>query len=382
MTKFGCVAKRLTWNKVNLGMGNGPPQKDFRVRRRNYLSPPPSAERPTPVAPLAARAASRMIPAAMMPHLSISRRSLLAGATATLIASRAQAEGRPVLRVGTLPFGSVNWGIATILDNGFDKAAGLTVENVPLANNEAARIGFLSGSVDVIVTDLLFAARLRAEGKDITFLPYSSSEGSLVVKAGSPIKAIADLKGKSIGVAGGALDKSWLLLQAAAKKAGVDLAREARPVFGAPPLLSLKLESGELDAGLLYWTYAARLPAKDYRTVASVEDIAESLGAKGKIAFTGFVFKDTTTESTKVAFGMAERQAETLMAADPVWTKLRPLMKAPDEATFTALKDAFQRGIPHKPRDAEIADAIGGTALVGQATTLPEGLYVDQKVYG
>ncbi len=333
-----------------------------------------------------------MINATMIPISSFSRRSILAGTAAALLASQARAGDRPVVRVGTLPFGAVHWEIATILDNGLDKAAGLVVENVPLASNEAARIGFLSGSVDAIVTDLLFAARLRSEGKPITFLPYSTSEGSLVVKTGSPIRAIADLKGKSIGIAGGALDKSWLLLQASAKKQGLDLTRDARPVFGAPPLLSLKLESGELDAGLLYWTYAARLAAKAYRTVVHVEDLAESLGAQGKIAFVGFVFKENMPEATLAAFGKAERQAEALMGGDPaVWTKLRPLMNAPDEGTFVALRDAFRRGIPHKPRDTEIAEAsafyatlaaIGGPALVGKATTLPAGLYVDQKVYG
>ena len=333
-----------------------------------------------------------MIRATMTETSSLSRRGVIAGTAAALIASRARAADRPVLRVGTLPFGAVHWEIATILDNGLDRTAGLTVVNVPLASNEAARIGFLSGSVDAIVTDLLFAARLRAEGKPVTFLPYSTSEGALVVKAASPIRTIADLKGKSIGVAGGSLDKSWLLLRAAAKKGGLDLASEANPVFGAPPLLSLKLESGELDAGLLYWTYAARLAAEDYRTVVSVEDIAESLGAKGRIAFVGFVFEDTTPEGTLALFGKAERQAEAMMASDPaVWTKLRPLMKAPDEKTFVALRDAFRQGIPHKPRDAEIAEAtafyatlaaIGGPALVGKATTLPEGLYVDRKVYG
>ncbi len=317
---------------------------------------------------------------------------MLAGVAAALMASKARADDRSVLRVGTLPFGSLHWEIAALLDNGFDKAAGIVVENVPLASNEAARIGFLSGSVDTIVSDLLFAARLRAEGKNVTFMPYSASEGSLVVKAGSPIKAIGDLKGKSIGVAGGQLDKSWLLLQAAAKKQGLDLVGGAKAVFGAPPLLSLKLESGELDAALLYWPYAARLAAKDYRTIVSVEDLAESLGAKGRIAFAGFVFKDTTPQATLVAFGQAERRTEALMADDPaVWTKLRPLMKAPDEKTFVALKEAFQRGIPHKSRDAEIADAkalyatlarIGGPELVGRALTLPDGLYVDQKVYG
>lgn len=330
----------------------------------------------------------------MNPHLQLTRRGMLAAAAAALLApavAAAQA-ALPVLRVGTLPFGAVHWEIATILDNGLDKAAGIAVENVPLASNEAARIGFLSGSVDSIVTDLLFAARLRAEGKKIKFLPYSTSEGALVVKPGSPIQKIADLEGKSIGVAGGALDKSWLLLQAAAKAQGLDLASKAKPVFGAPPLLSLKVENGELDAGLLYWTYAARLEAQGFRTVITVEKIAEQLGAKGPIAFVGFVFRDGLAEATLTGFGKAARRAETMMADDPaVWAKLRPLMKAPDEKTFEALKAAFQHGIPTQPLATEIAEAtafyatlarIGGPGLVGTATALPEGLYVDPKVYG
>lgn len=339
-----------------------------------------------------------MILAVMTLDLRFHRRSIVAGAAciagaACAVAARpVRGEERPTLRVGTLPFGAVHWEVATITDNGLDAAAGIKVENVPLASNEAARIGFLSGSVDVIVTDLLFAARLRSEGRAIKFLPYSTSEGALIVKSASPIRTIADLKGKSIGIAGGSLDKNWLLLQAAAKKEGLDLASEAKPTFGAPPLLALKVENGELDAGLLYWTYAARLEAKGYRAVISAETIAERLGAKGRIAFVGFVFRDTTPEATLVAFGKAARRAETMMADDPsLWGKLRPLMRAPDDRTFTALKDAFQRGIPRKPLAAEIADArsfyavlagIGGPALVGKATTLPEGLYVDDKVYG
>jgi NitT/TauT family transport system substrate-binding protein len=66
-------------------------------------------------------------------------------------------------------------------------------------------------------------------------------------------------------------------------------------------------------------------------------------------------------------------------------------MDAPDQSTFEALKKAFIAGIPHRPRAAEIADAtalfallakLGGEALVGPARSLPDGLYVDQAVYG
>ena len=333
-----------------------------------------------------------MIRVAMtFPHV-LSRRDLLAGSVVALVASSARATQPRALRVGTLPFGAVHWTIATIHDNGLDQAAGLNVESVPLASNEAARIGFLSGSIDAIFTDLLFAARLRSEGRPVKFLPYSSSEGSLIVNADSPIRTVMDLKGKSIGVAGGALDKNWLLIQAYAKKQGFDLASEAKPMFGAPPLLAVKVENGELDAGLLYWTYAARLEAMGFRSVESVQGMAEDLGARGRIAFGGFLFKDDVPEETLEAFGKVARQAGTMLGQDAeAWTKVRPLMKVTDDRTFEALKGAFQRGIPRKPLRLEIADAkalygtlvkIGGPALVGRALTLPDELYVDAKVYG
>ena len=321
------------------------------------------------------------------------RRAVLAGSAASLIASRARADGLPVFTVGTLPFGTVNWAVQTLVQNGFDRANGISVEGVPLSSMEASRVAFLSGSVDTVVNDLLFAARLKAEGKAILFLPFSSTEGAVMVPGASPIKSIADLKGKSIGVGGGPLDKNWLLLRAAAKQeAGLDLVQDAHPVFGATPLLAAKVESGELESGVLYWNYCARLQAKGYRQLVSVEEIAASLGAKGKVALGGFLFQASAKASTLVAFAKAMRQTLTLMETDPgVWAKIRPLMQAPDDATFEALKTAFLRGVPHKPRDEEIAETqsfyaivakLGGTALVGNATSLPADLYVDQAIYG
>src|SRR5262249_11122528 len=143
---------------------------------------------------------------------------------------------------------------------------------------------------DVIVSDFLFAARLTAGGKPVMFLPFSSAEASLMTASGSPIHTIGDLKGRRIGVSGGPLDKGWLMLLAEAQRAhGLDLAREAAPVFGAPPLLQQQLEAGELDAALLYWNFAARLKAKGYREVTSVERLARNLGATGNVSMIGFV---------------------------------------------------------------------------------------------
>jgi NitT/TauT family transport system substrate-binding protein len=317
------------------------------------------------------------------------RRELLFAASAlhALGTGRALAEERAV-RIGILPFGTVAWEVETIRRNGLDSARGLRVEPIRLASNEAARIAFQSGAVDTIVSDLLLAARLRAEGKPVIFLPYSATEGAVMVPAASPIASVADLKGKRIGVAGGALDKSWLLLRAyAAERFGLDLAEQASPAFGAPPLLAEKLAAGELDAGLLYWNFCARLEAKGFRRLVGASEIARSFGLTGEIALLGYVFDEAFASDAArlAAFAAASRDAKARLASsDAAWESLRPLMAAEDEATFEALKRAFLAGIPSRPVAAERADAerlyavlarIGGEKLVGPAKNLPSGLY-------
>ena len=74
----------------------------------------------------------------------------------------------------------------------------------------------------------------------------------------SPIRGLADLAGRSIGVAGGPIDKSWLLLRAAALRKGLDLAKTARPSYGAPPLIAEKFAQGETDVALEFWNFCAR----------------------------------------------------------------------------------------------------------------------------
>ncbi|MDQ0467142.1 ABC transporter substrate-binding protein [Labrys wisconsinensis] len=317
---------------------------------------------------------------------------MLAGA---LLAGPAAAAGAQPVRVGVLQFGTVSWEIETIRRQGFDAARGLEVQPVRLASSDAARIAFQAGAVDAIVSDLLLAARLRAEGRAILYAPFSATEGAVMVPAASPIRGVADLAGRSIGVAGGALDKSWLLLQAHARRAaGIDLAGAARPAYGAPPLLTEKLETGELDAALLYWNFCARLEAKGFRRLIGADELARGFGVTGPLALVGYVFAEPFVAgrpAALAAFLAASRQAKALLAgadagADAAWTAIRPLMQAEDEAAFQALRRRFVEGIPHRPIAAEQADAqrlyavlaeIGGEKLVGSARSLPPGLYAD-----
>jgi NitT/TauT family transport system substrate-binding protein len=319
----------------------------------------------------------------------LSRRGLLAAAALWPLPLGAAEAG--AVTVGLLPFGTVSWEAAVIKARRLDAAQGFSLEGVKLAGSDAARIALQGEQVDTIVSDLLWAARLRAEGKPVKFLPYSATEGALMVAGNSPIRSLADLAGKRLGVAGGALDKNWLLLKASAgERHGLDLERGARPAFGAPPVLMQKLESGELDAALLYWTFCARLEARGFRRLIDADEIARGFGAQGPIALLGYVFDEGLLRrkpDALAAFARASRQAkEALASDDAAWSAVRPLMAAEDEPTYAALKRDFLAGIPRRPVAAERADAerlyavlarLGGERLVGSATSLPEGLYWD-----
>lgn len=321
----------------------------------------------------------------------LSRRdAIIAGLVAAACPAQAAAPG---LKLGVLPFGTVSWEAETIRAAGFDAANGFALETVRTAGNEAARIAFQGGAVDMIVSDLLWAARLRAEGRPAKFLPFSATEGAVMVPANSSLRSVADLAGRRLGVAGGALDKSWLLLKAHAREvAGLDLASAASPAFGAPPLLQQKLEAGELDAALLYWNFAARLEAKGYRRLIGVEDILHAFGLSGDVALLGYVFDETLpTRSPGLieGFARASKLAKELLATQgDAWRTVRPLMAAEDDEVFRALKQAFLAGIPRREVAAERRDAerlyailarLGGEALVGPARTLPVGLYWDEE---
>jgi len=313
--------------------------------------------------------------------------ALVLGVGVAIAASLAMA-GETV-RVGVLKFGTVNWEIETIRHYGFDRKNGIELDVVPLAGNEATRIALLSGAVDIIVSDWLFVSRQRAEGMPLAFVPYSTSVGAIMVPPGSDIATLADLKGKTIGVAGGPLDKSWLMLRGLAEgKAGFDLAAETTQAFAAPPLLAEKLRQGELDAILNYWHYNARLEAEGYRLLVSAQAAAAALGADGDISAIGYVFNETWANDnaqTVLGFVQASRDAKALLAtSDEAWERLKPMMKAGDDAAFDTLVKRYRQGIPARPIAEEETDTariydylarIGGEKLVGKAKTMAPGTF-------
>lgn len=293
------------------------------------------------------------------------------------------------VKVGVLKFGTVNWELKALKNAGFDHANGIDVEIVPFAGGDATKIALQGSAVDIIVSDWLWVSRQRADGVALTFAPYSSSVGSIMVPGDSPVKTLADAKGLKIGVAGGPLDKSWLLLQGMAEQEHqLDLAAENEIVFGAPPLLAEKAREGELDAVLNFWHYCARLEAEGFRRLVSSEDAAIVLGASGPISSIGYVFDETWAASSTAAqaFVTASRQTKQLLKeSDNEWQRLKDsgaIKDGPD--ALAVLRNRFREGIPTRDLNEEIKDAeivyrvlkdLGGEKLVGESTVLVDGTY-------
>jgi NitT/TauT family transport system substrate-binding protein len=293
------------------------------------------------------------------------------------------------IRIGVLQFGTLSWLLDTIRYNGFDKTEGIELEVVPLASTEATTVGLQSGSLDIIASDWPWVTRERSMGARFTFSPFSTELGAVMVPRDSPIRTLDELKGKKIGVAGGPLDKSWLMLVAyTLDMAQLDLRTATTPVYGAPQLLAEKAQQHEIDAVLEFWPYAARLEAKGFKQLLAMEDLTLELGARGRVAMVGYVFSEDWAKANPASvegfLRAAAKANEQLATSDEEWQRIRPLMRANDDATFEALKQHYRKGIPDRSVANNEADAkilyqflrvFGGEKLVGAATDLVPGTF-------
>jgi NitT/TauT family transport system substrate-binding protein len=217
----------------------------------------------------------------------------------------------------------------------------------------------------------------------------------LIVPAASPIRDVAGLAGQRLGIAGSALDKSWLVLRLFARaRLGLDLETLADKSFGAPPLLSEALAAGRLDAVLTYWPFAAKLEARGMRRLLSIGDALAALGIPADLPLTGYVVSARWAMDNQTAlevFVGATRRANAILAAsDAEWERIAPLTGAADPAELAKLRDAYRDGIPRRwdavEREAaarlyRLLAEIGGAALVGPSLELASGTFLDSVRY-
>ena len=320
-----------------------------------------------------------------MLHLVLTAIIVIAGAINAAAADR--------IRLAVQKTGTLAWELDVIKTHGLDRKLDLIIEPIELASTEAGKIALKGGSADLMLSDWLWVARERSLGDGLVFYPSSSTLGAVMVPAQSPIRELIDLKGKKLAIAGGPLDKSWLLLQGLARRSGIDLKKQATIVYGAPPLLAEKALQGESDALLTFWNFCADLESKGQKRAIAMDDVMKGLGTTGLVELVGYTFDGTWAArngATVERFLAAARAAKDILASSEAeWQRLAPRIRVTDASALAIYRQRYGEGIVRRPLAEEEADAralylvlseIGVAELVGPARELPPGTFYRQAV--
>lgn len=175
---------------------------------------------------------------------------LLAGAGVALATLPAAAQ--TTLRVGwcarTVSSAAAPYAIATKM--GWFEKAGIKVEIVPLPGSGECAKFVATREIPFALPSIEPVAVLRSQGAKLKYF-YTAYQGNvygMAVPADSPIKTVADMKGKKIGVISMA-SASAIIARALAKQAGLDPAKDISIVVaGEAGQTAALLRNGSVDA--------------------------------------------------------------------------------------------------------------------------------------
>jgi sulfonate transport system substrate-binding protein len=151
---------------------------------------------------------------------------------------------------------------------------GVTVQWIEFASGTPLIEAMNAGSLDYGYVGDAPPIFGQAAGVDLVYTAATPSEGNstaILVKNDSPIKTIADLKGKRIGFTKGTSAQFFILMTAA--KAGFTM-DDIKPVYLTPPDGAAAFASGQIDAWVIWDALYAIAEAKEgARTLTTAKGI-------------------------------------------------------------------------------------------------------------
>jgi NitT/TauT family transport system substrate-binding protein len=277
---------------------------------------------------------------------------------------------------------------------GLDKKYGFALETTDFAVPGQQYPMFRAGAIDVAIGNFVDLMRQRKAGVGLAaFHGYQRYSNQIVVKADSPIKTFADLRGKHVGEFGPTF-LDWLIVRAAGKKAyNIDLDKDASPVASSPPLLSQLLTKGDLDATLQFSSLTlAPIAQRQQRVVSEMADLMKAASFDPSCFYLQWHVAEKWTSAHPGATGrlsaMIDEAYAKLTGDDGVWTALAQKVRITDPALIAAYRDQARKidnppyGRPliastQKLVDAIVAlageDAVGFTTLDPAAFVFPRG---------
>lgn len=306
-------------------------------------------------------------------------------------AAPAFGQGAETIRLALQEGGTASWEIVAMQAAGLDAAHGIALDLRAVADSRAGQVALQAGAVDVILSDFVWVSSQRDQGADFTFVPHSLAAGGLMVPPQGPIKSVADLAGQRLAVAGGPVDKSYLILQACFNARTGSLLPDVTSVeFGAPPLVAEMLLGGQVQAMLNYWHFNVRAGLAGMHQLISVRDMLAELGVSRTPPLLGWTFGEATAQAKPAAvqrfLDASFATKALLLNDDAIWTTLRPAMRGAeaDDALFEALRDAYRAGIVTSYGAADVQAAhetfailakFGESAGIGSRPELAQGTF-------
>lgn len=284
-----------------------------------------------------------------------SRRYVLGMAAAVLAAgflpgTMAQAADT-VIRVLRSPVGTFQ-GLYIAEQQGYFKEAGLKVE-VTVGGAPSQNIAQLqAGQTDIIMSGSFDVVTAAARGLPVLAVLNTQDQGDvpttgLLVPPASAIKSVADLKGKAVGLPGGAQSTQGLMLFRALEKAGMtkDDVRVVNLPFDA---MIESAERGSVDAIVPIGLFYSLAEAKKFRVIDGV--YPEIKGSPAVIFVSSKSFVTEKADAMKAfnaamlkAYEYGNAHPDVIREIDAAQTKMPPdYIKTRYIAPFTG---SFQRDI-------------------------------------